>query len=189
MCLFSTVNNILIITEKNLRKTSKSLTFAQQILYTFVDVCHPFLFFCMRGSVDGKRFGCRTNQPAIFVFYTFQRYSLVRLIRFKKKLRILTSIIFESLQLYFFQRYNVLFVVFFFTDYDVAVDENVVEQKELTGFCPFAAHLGKDTLADKNPTWNRQRLIREGAYSCSHREKQLNNWNLPVRSCRSSSPP
>lgn len=51
-----------------------------------------------------------------------------------------------------------LLVVFLFANHDIAVDENVVEQKELSGLWPFAAHLGEDTFADEDTAGNRQRL-------------------------------
>lgn len=51
-----------------------------------------------------------------------------------------------------------LLVVLLLADHDVAVHENVVEQEELTGLRPFAAHFRQDALADQHAPGNRQRL-------------------------------
>lgn len=49
-----------------------------------------------------------------------------------------------------------LFVVFLLADDDVAIDEDVVEKKELPGLRSFAAHLCEDALADEHAAGNEQ---------------------------------
>lgn len=43
-----------------------------------------------------------------------------------------------------------LLIVFFLVDNDIPVNENVVEQEELSGFRFFAAHFREDSLADEH---------------------------------------
>lgn len=68
----------------------------------------------------------------------------------------LTWRIVESLQLDFFERYDVLFVVFLFSNDDISVHENVVEQEELSGFGSLAAHLCEDAFADEDSAGDEQ---------------------------------
>lgn len=70
----------------------------------------------------------------------------------------LTWRVIETLQLHLFQRYDVLFVVFLLANDDVAVNEDVVEQEELSGFRSLAAHFCEHTLADEHAARDEQRL-------------------------------
>lgn len=72
---------------------------------------------------------------------------------------ILTSIVFQSLQLYLFQWDDVLFVVFFFANDNVAINQDIVEQKELPSLRPLSAHLCQDTFSNEHPARNRQWLL------------------------------
>lgn len=74
--------------------------------------------------------------------------------------KLLTSVVLQGLQLYLLQWYQVLFVVLFLADYDVAVHEDVVEQEELPGLWTLAAHLCEDALADQDTSRNVQWLAR-----------------------------
>lgn len=62
------------------------------------------------------------------------------------------------MQLHLFQRYDMLFVVFFLADHYVAVDKYVVEQEKLSGLWSFAAHFGQNALANQHTAQDLQRL-------------------------------
>lgn len=51
-----------------------------------------------------------------------------------------------------------LFVVFFLVDDDVSVDEDVVEEKELSRFGFLSAHFCQDSFADQYSARHTQRL-------------------------------
>jgi len=52
----------------------------------------------------------------------------------------------------------VLLVVFFFTDDDVTVDEDIVEQEKLPSLGFLAAHFRQDSFSDQDPPGDSQRL-------------------------------
>lgn len=54
------------------------LTFSQQIFYALVYMSHPFLFFCARGCIHSKWFGCCSDKPSISIFYWKRKRCQIR---------------------------------------------------------------------------------------------------------------
>lgn len=75
-------------------------TFPEQVLDALVDVRHPLLLFGIGSRIDGKAFGRRPNDPAIFVL----------------------GIVVQRLQLYLLQRDDMLLVILLFRYHYVSVN-------------------------------------------------------------------
>lgn len=99
-------------------------------------MAHPLRLLCCCCGVDGERLSGCFNQPTV---------AQVPLVLYR--------VYGDALQ-----RDDVLLVVLFLLDDDVAVHQDVVEEEELSGFGSFAAQLCENALSDQHSTWDGQRL-------------------------------
>ena len=113
-----------------------TLTPFEQIFRTLFDVPYPFGFLARAARVYRKAFRTGFDNPAILQ---------IKLIR-------------QILHRQVFQRKDVLLGILFLVDQNCAIDQNVCEQKKLSGLALLSTDLRKHSLADQHTSGHTQRL-------------------------------
>lgn len=80
----------------------------------------------------------------------------------------LTSFIFKRFQLDFLQWNNMLLIILFLIYDNVAIHQDVIEEKKLTGLWLLAAHFCQDTFSHQNPALFCQRLKKHWDWTSNH---------------------